>query len=101
MVRSPFHTERTLEKNGLESKNKLNIVILTGSGFAFLHTLAAHPSCRRLILNGKSQHQIPQWSVQWAALGVGLAWVLCLLRIIRMMILLGGLAALIAYLCKK
>lgn len=37
------------------------------------------------------------WWVQWAALGIGIAWVLCLLRVIRAAILLGGLAALIAY----
>ena len=41
------------------------------------------------------------WWVQWAALGIGLVWVLSLLRVIRMMILLGGLAALIAYLRKE
>jgi hypothetical protein len=41
------------------------------------------------------------WWVQWVALGIGLIWVLSLLRVIRMMILLGGLAALIAYLRKK
>jgi hypothetical protein len=37
------------------------------------------------------------WWVQWAALGIGIAWVFSLLRVLRMMILLGGLAALIAY----
>jgi len=41
------------------------------------------------------------WWVQWAALGIGLVWVLSLLRVLRMMVLLGGLAALIAYLRKK
>ncbi|HUD45304.1 MAG TPA: hypothetical protein VMR33_00665 [Candidatus Baltobacteraceae bacterium] len=41
------------------------------------------------------------WWVQWAALGIGIAWVISLLRVIRLMILLGGLAALIAYLQKK
>jgi hypothetical protein len=41
------------------------------------------------------------WWVQWAALGIGLVWVLSLLRVLRMMILLGGLAALIACLRKK
>ena len=35
------------------------------------------------------------------ALGIGIAWVLSLLRVVRMMILLGGLAALIAYIQKK
>ena len=41
------------------------------------------------------------WWVQWAALAIGLVWVLSLFRVLRMMILLGGLAALIAYLRKK
>ena len=41
------------------------------------------------------------WWVQWAALGIGLAWVISLLRVLRAAILLGGLAALIAYLRKK
>jgi hypothetical protein len=41
------------------------------------------------------------WWVQWAALGIGIAWVLSLLRVLRMMILLGGLAALLAYIQKK
>ena len=38
------------------------------------------------------------WWVQWAALGIGLAWILSLLRVLRAMILLGGLAALVAFL---
>ena len=29
------------------------------------------------------------WWVQWAALGIGIAWVISLLRVIRAMILLG------------
>jgi len=41
------------------------------------------------------------WWVQWAALGIGIAWVVSLLRVIRAVILLGGLAALIAYLRKR
>ena len=41
------------------------------------------------------------WWVQWAALGIGIAWILSLLRVIRAMILLGGLAALVAYLRKR
>jgi hypothetical protein len=41
------------------------------------------------------------WWVQWAALGIGIAWIVSLLRVIRAMILVGGLAALIAYLRKK
>ena len=41
------------------------------------------------------------WWVQWAALGIGIAWVISLLRVLRAAILLGGLAALIAYFRKK
>ena len=41
------------------------------------------------------------WWVQWAALGIGIAWVICLLRVIGAAIFLGGIAALIAYLKKR
>jgi hypothetical protein len=41
------------------------------------------------------------WWVQWAALGIGIAWVLSLFRVIRAVILAGGLAALGAYLLNR
>jgi hypothetical protein len=41
------------------------------------------------------------WWVQWAALGLGIAWVVSLLRVIRAVILAGGLAALGAYILKN
>jgi len=41
------------------------------------------------------------WWVQWAALGMGIAWVVCLLRVIRAVIVVGGLAALGAWLWKR
>ncbi len=41
------------------------------------------------------------WWVQWAALGIGIAWVASLLRVVRAAVLVGGLAALIAYLRRK
>lgn len=34
------------------------------------------------------------WWVQWAALGLGLAWVVSLLRVLKAAVLVGGLAAL-------
>ena len=37
------------------------------------------------------------WWVQWAALGLGIAWCFSLLRVIRAVILAGGLAALGTY----
>ena len=41
------------------------------------------------------------WWVKWPALGIGIAWIVSLLRVIRAMVLVGGLAALIAYLRKR
>jgi len=41
------------------------------------------------------------WWVKWAALGIGIAWTFSLVRVIRTMVLLGGLLALIAYLKNK
>ena len=37
------------------------------------------------------------WWVQWAALGIGIAWVVSLMRVIRAVVVAGGLAALGAY----
>jgi len=41
------------------------------------------------------------WWVKWPALGIGIAWMVNLLRVIRAVIVLGGLAALIAFLRKR
>lgn len=41
------------------------------------------------------------WWVKWAALGIGIAWIFSLLRVLRSMVLVGGLLALIAYLRNK
>lgn len=41
------------------------------------------------------------WWVQWAALGLGIAWFISLLRVIRAVILAGGIAALGAYLASR
>jgi len=38
------------------------------------------------------------WWVQWAALGIGIAWIISLFRVIQALVIAGGLAALIAYL---
>jgi hypothetical protein len=39
-----------------------------------------------------------EWWVQWAALGLGVAWVINLMRVLRAIVVLGGLAGLAAYL---
>jgi len=41
------------------------------------------------------------WWVQWAALGIGIAWLIALLRVIRAAILVGGAAALTAWWMKR
>lgn len=41
------------------------------------------------------------WWVQWAALGIGIAWVISLLKVIRAVVIAGGLAALGAYLVSR
>jgi len=41
------------------------------------------------------------WWVQWAALGIGIAWVLNLFRVIRTVVLAGGLAALAAVIANR
>lgn len=41
------------------------------------------------------------WWVQWAALGIGIAWVISLLRVVRAVVVAGGVAALIAWLARR
>ena len=41
------------------------------------------------------------WWVQWAALGIGIAWFFSLLRVIRAIVVAGGLAAFGAYLMNR
>ncbi len=41
------------------------------------------------------------WWVQWAALGIGIAWFVSLLRVIRAALIMGGLTALILYLQRR
>jgi hypothetical protein len=42
-----------------------------------------------------------EWWVQWAALGIGIAWFFSLLRVIRAIVVAGGLAAFGAYLMSR
>ena len=41
------------------------------------------------------------WWVQWAALGLGIAWVISRFRLIRDMVVLGGLSALGIFLWRR
>jgi hypothetical protein len=42
-----------------------------------------------------------EWWVQWPALGIGIAWVISLFKVVRAVILAGGAAALAAYLMRN
>ncbi len=39
--------------------------------------------------------------IQWPALGIGIAWVISLMRVIKGVVVAGGLAALVAYLTQR
>jgi len=41
------------------------------------------------------------WWVQWAALGLGIAWVINLIKLMRTVVLAGGLAALAALIARR
>ena len=41
------------------------------------------------------------WLWQWAAFGIGIAWVISLFRVLRAILLVGGLAGLAAYLNRR
>ena len=41
------------------------------------------------------------WWIQWPALGIGIAWVISLLRVLKVALLVGGVAALVGYLKKR
>lgn len=41
------------------------------------------------------------WWVGWAALGLGIAWVVNFLRVLKAAVVVGGLAALLAYLRRR
>jgi hypothetical protein len=42
-----------------------------------------------------------EWWIQWAALGIGIAWIVSLFRVIRAAVIAGGLAALFTYLAQR
>lgn len=42
-----------------------------------------------------------EWWVQWAAFGIGIAWVLSLFKVLRAIVVAGGLAALAAVLLNR
>jgi hypothetical protein len=53
------------------------------------------------VINWMTYPYSGQWWVQWAALGLGIAWVVSLFTVLRAVILAGGLAALTGYLATR
>ena len=41
------------------------------------------------------------WWVQWAALGIGIAWVINLFKVLRALVVIGGIAGLAALLNRR
>ncbi len=41
------------------------------------------------------------WWVKWAALGIGIAWVISLFRVVAAIVAIGGIAAFVAYLRRR
>lgn len=41
------------------------------------------------------------WWVKWPALGLGMAWFISLIRVLKMLVLVGGVTALIAHLRRR
>ena len=41
------------------------------------------------------------WWIQWPALGIGIAWIISLFRVLRMLLIVGGLAGLAAFLSRR
>jgi hypothetical protein len=42
-----------------------------------------------------------EWWVKWAALGIGIAWIVSLFRVMRAAVIAGGLAALFTYMNRR
>lgn len=41
------------------------------------------------------------WWVRWPAMGIGIAWCISLLRVVKAAVLVGGIAALVTYLRRR
>lgn len=52
-----------------------------------------------IVINLVTNPHNPWW--HWAALGIGIAWFISLMRVIQALFVLGGLAALVAYLSRR
>jgi hypothetical protein len=46
-------------------------------------------------------YQPGQWWIQSPALGMGIAWIFCLFRVLKVIVIAGGVAAFLAYMSNK
>lgn len=42
-----------------------------------------------------------EWWIRWVALGIGIAWIINFFRVLKAVVVMGGVAALIAYLNQR
>jgi len=52
-----------------------------------------------VVINGMTSPGV--WWIQWPALGLGIAWVVSLLRVLKAALLAGGIAALISCIAQR
>ncbi len=69
--------------------------------FSALRFLVTAPLILLMLVVVNGMTSPGHWWVQWAALGIGIAWVLSLLRVLRALVVAGGLAALGAWLYNR
>lgn len=69
--------------------------------FSALRFLVTAPLILLMLVVVNGMTSPGRWWVQWAALGIGIAWVLSLLRVLRALVVAGGLAALGAWLYNR
>ena len=54
-----------------------------------------------VVINLVTSHGPGGWWVQWPALGIGIAWVISLIRVLFAVVAVGGIAAFLAFLNKS
>src|SRR5262245_8118799 len=98
-------TARTASAGALNPKRRL--FVTSREGLAVLRTMRAvkflvtAPFILAMLFVINLMTSPGHWWVQWAALGLGIAWVASLFRVIRAIVLAGGLAALGAYVLNR
>lgn len=84
-----------------KAKRKTKMILSPFKTFRAVKFLCVGPMTLALLFVVNLMTSPGHWWVQWAALGIGIAWVASLFRVLRALVVLGGLAALIACLRNK